>query len=85
MDEVLRLGPFDRLLDLPGIDGPEDRFGNISAVDGAENPFTMGSSTSSENLAYGGNPFAGQNFWDIFAGGVNPSDASFGSNNSFTD
>ena len=30
MDEVLRLGPFDRLLDLPGIDGPEDIFGNIS-------------------------------------------------------
>ena len=29
--------------------------------------------SSKADLAYGGNPFAGDNFWNIFAGGVNPS------------
>ena len=34
------------------------------------------------DLPYNGNPFAGDNFWNIFAGGVNPADASFGSGGS---
>ncbi|GAB1541641.1 hypothetical protein NUACC21_43130 [Scytonema sp. NUACC21] len=84
MDEI-NLGPFDRLLDIEGVNGPEDIFGNIggSAFGEGENPFMMGSSSTDMNsLAYNGNPFAGDNFWNIFAGGVNPTNPSFGSGDS---
>lgn len=79
MDEV-NLGPFNRLLDIEGVNGPEDIFGNVGGSFGGDNPFTMGSSSSNiQDLPYNGNPFAGDNFWNIFAGGVNPSNPSFGS------
>ncbi len=88
MENQINLGPFTSLLDIPGIDGPEDIFGNLPESDGAENPFAMGSSTSDastspSDLSYGGNPFAGDNFWNIFAGGVNPSYLGTDSGNSF--
>ncbi|KYC37255.1 hypothetical protein WA1_47420 [Scytonema hofmannii PCC 7110] len=79
MDEV-NLGPFNRLLDIEGVNGPEDIFGNVGGSFSGDNPFTMGSSSSNiQDLPYNGNPFAGDNFWNIFAGGVNPSNPSFGS------
>lgn len=83
MEDQPRLGPFDRLLDLPGIDGPKDIFGNISSS-GAEPTFAFGSSTSDNttSLSYGNNPFAGENFWNIFADGINPSEPFAGGNNS---
>ncbi|MBV6627268.1 MAG: hypothetical protein KI793_30740 [Rivularia sp. (in: Bacteria)] len=86
--ENVNLGPFSRLLDIQGADGenlgPQDIFGNLS---GGSNPFG-GSGEGSEDgppadmdmgeLEYGGNPFAGNNFWTIFNGGVNPAEASGG-------
>jgi hypothetical protein len=83
MEEDINLGPFDRLLDIDGVDGVEDIFGNVG-IPGEENPFgsfSMGSSSSGD-LAYGGNPFAGENFWNIFNGGNNP---SYQGNNSGSD
>ncbi|MDF5724412.1 MAG: hypothetical protein PUP91_28920 [Rhizonema sp. PD37] len=67
MEERPNVGPFDPLLDVQGVKGPQDIFGNISSSSGADNPFSMGSSTTtSSNLAYGGDPFAGENFWNLF-------------------
>ncbi|MEB3220422.1 MAG: hypothetical protein VKN72_29900 [Nostocales cyanobacterium 94392] len=76
------IGPFTRLLDIPGVNGPEDIFGNLGGS-GGENPFGDGEGGASTDmdmseLPYNGNPFAGDNFWDIFAGGVNPTESSFG-------
>jgi hypothetical protein len=72
MDEF-NLGPFTRLaneLDLT----PEDIFGNVGGQQSGSNPFGNASNASGEDdLLYNGNPFAGDNFWNIFAGGVNPS------------
>jgi hypothetical protein len=75
------IGPFSRLLDIPnsGIESPEDIFANVGGVGGGENPF--GGAPSGEGSeggegsggsAGGVNPFAGDNFWNIFNGGVNP-------------
>jgi hypothetical protein len=91
--ESVNIGPFNRLLDIQGADGenlgPQDIFGNLGggSIEGGSNPFG-GSGEGSEGgppddmdmgeLSYGGNPFAGDNFWDIFAGGVNPTEASGG-------
>lgn len=77
-----QLGPFDRLLDIEGVDGPEDIFGNLGGGGGSgSSPFGGGSGGNSQAV----NPFAGENFWNIFAGGVNPDaiarDNSFGGNN----
>ncbi|MGB3655845.1 MAG: hypothetical protein WBA41_32170, partial [Rivularia sp. (in: cyanobacteria)] len=84
------IGPFSRLLDIQGADGEnigvQDIFGNLGGeggMGGGGNPFGGGeggppSDMDMGELAYGGNPFAGDNFWDIFAGGVNPSELSGG-------
>jgi hypothetical protein len=89
----VNIGPFNRLLDIQGADGenlgPQDIFGNLGggSMEGGENPFGGGGEGSEGGppsdmdmgeLAFGGNPFAGDNFWDIFAGGVNPTEASGG-------
>ena len=92
--EDVNIGPFNRLLDIQGADGenlgPQDIFGNLGGSGGGS-PF--GGDNSSEGgppsdmdmaeLPYGGNPFAGDNFWDIFAGGVNPREASGGGEGGF--
>ncbi|MEM7714825.1 MAG: hypothetical protein AAF349_14815 [Cyanobacteria bacterium P01_A01_bin.68] len=80
--EDINLGPFNRLLDIEGVDGVEDIFGNVGIP--GENPFGSeegGAPSDMGDLAYGGNPFAGDNFWTIFNGGVNPAEAGgdFGS------
>jgi PPE-repeat protein len=79
-NDLIRQSPFGPLLDLPGVDGPEDIFGNVGVPDSSEgNPFEGGGDNpvaGGGDLPYGGNPFAGDNFWNIFAGGVNPADTS---------
>ena len=55
---------------------PDQVFGG-----GSENSAGGGSGGAgggSGDLAYNGNPFAGENFWNIFAGGVNPSQIGTG-------
>ncbi|MGB7378333.1 MAG: hypothetical protein WA959_17455, partial [Rivularia sp. (in: cyanobacteria)] len=91
--ENVNIGPFNRLLEIQGADGenlgPQDIFGNLgggSSEGGGGSPFGGGeggeggppSDIDFDELPYGGNPFAGDNFWDIFAGGVNPAEASGG-------
>lgn len=75
-EELLRQSPFGPLLDIEGVDGIEDIFGNVG-VPGGDSAFGGGNPPSFDaNSPYGGNPFAGDNFWNIFAGGVNPSNPS---------
>lgn len=83
--------PWGRLSSV-GIDSYEGVFGgaggggsnpmgggsNPSAGGGSGSPFGGGSGGPSSDLPYGGNPFAGDNFWNIFAGGVNPSNIGSG-------
>ena len=80
LNELLRQSPFGRLLDIQGADGNTlgvaDIFGNLGAP-GGNNSFSGGAGFDA-NSPYGGNPFAGDNFWNIFAGGVNPSNPSSG-------
>ncbi len=77
LNELLRQSPFGRLLDIEGADGnklgAEDIFGNIGA---GGSSFGSGGANFNANSPYGGNPFAGDNFWNTFAGGVNPSNIS---------
>ncbi len=76
--------PFGRLKevvpekDLPKIfsgvgnqEGGGSPFGGAGGAGGAGGG--TGGGGSQPDLPYGGNPFAGDNFWNIFAGGVNPS------------
>lgn len=76
LNELLRQSPFGPLLDIEGVDGNkltiEDIFGNLGAP-GGDNAFGGGANFDPASSPYGGNPFAGDNFWNIFAGGVNPS------------
>ncbi len=72
LTELLRQSPFGVLFDIPGVDGVEDIFGNVDFSSG-NSPFGSGGAPLNENSPYGGNPFAGDNFWNFFAGGVNPS------------
>ncbi len=75
LDELLRQSPFGVLLDIPEVDGAEDIFGNVN-LSGGSNPFGGGSGGFSADSPYGGNPFAGDNFWNLFAGGVNPANTT---------
>ena len=62
LNALLSQSPFAPLLDIEKADGSkviaQDIFGNLPA--------------SSSPLGNGGDPFAGDNFWNTFAGGVNP-------------
>lgn len=64
LNELLRQSPFGSLLDIKGADGNnltvKDIFGNVNLSAGG---IPLGS---------GGDPFAGDNFWNNFNGGVNP-------------
>ncbi|MBE9003378.1 hypothetical protein IQ274_35795 [Nostoc sp. LEGE 12447] len=68
--------PFGRLEGVLGKEGLTKIFSGIGNGEGGgiggSSPFGDGGG-SKPDLAYGGNPFAGDNFWNIFAGGVNPS------------
>ncbi|MBH8553741.1 hypothetical protein I8751_15465 [Nostocaceae cyanobacterium CENA357] len=75
MSELLRTTPFAPLFDIPNVDEQViiEGFGNAFGNGGLENPFPVGSgSVDPSELPYNGNPFAGDNFWNIFAGGQNP-------------
>ncbi|WP_009631715.1 PEP-CTERM sorting domain-containing protein [Synechocystis sp. PCC 7509] len=78
LNELLRQSPFGPLLDIEKADGSKvtvgDIFGNLGAP-GGSNPFAGGAGFGG-NSPYGGNPFAGDNFWNLFAGGVNPSNTT---------
>jgi hypothetical protein len=54
-----QLGPFDRLIGLPGIDGPEDIFGGVGIPSGGSGSGgSMGGGGGSMGGAGGGNPFS---------------------------
>lgn len=86
LNQLLGQSPFGRLLNIQGADGnnltAQDIFGNLGS--GGGNAFGGGTGSSAgaggasfnQDSPYGGNPFAGDNFWNIFAGGVNPSNIS---------
>ncbi len=82
----LRDSPFGRLVEvIPEKDLPKI-FSGVGNQEGGGSPFgapggaggSAGGGGSQPDLPYGGNPFAGDNFWNIFAGGVNPSNPSAG-------
>ncbi len=79
LNGLLRQSPFGPLLDIEGVGGQkltvEDIFGNIGVPGGGE-AFSGGANFDPASSPYGGNPFAGDNFWNLFAGGVNPASAS---------
>lgn len=72
INELLRQSPFGVLSEV--VDDLSTIFNGVGAPsDSGSNPFGGGSSSmSGDDLPYGGNPFAGDNFWNIFAGGVKP-------------
>ena len=80
LNELLRQSPFGPLLDIEKADGSkvtaQDIFGNVGAGGGS---FGSGGASFNQDSPYGGNPFAGDNFWNTFAGGVNPT--TFSSSN----
>jgi hypothetical protein len=67
--------PFGRLEGVLGEEGLTNIFSGIGNGEGGGSSAFGGGGGGGSNpdLAYGGNPFAGDNFWNIFAGGVNPS------------
>ena len=77
INQLLGQSPFGRLLDIEKADGSkvtaQDIFGNVGAGGGS---LGSGGASFNQDSPYGGNPFAGDNFWNIFAGGVNPSNVA---------
>lgn len=78
---LLRQSPFSPLFDIPGIDSPEDIFGNVGVPGGnpfagsnvgipSSNPF-VGSNVPVRNHSFSSSPLAGENFWTVFAKGMN--------------
>ncbi|RCJ21840.1 hypothetical protein A6770_04180 [Nostoc minutum NIES-26] len=69
----LERSPFAELFNIPNVDKEEvlEAFGKAFSDGGGKNPFPTGSG-GTDGLPYNGNPFAGENFWDIFAGGKDP-------------
>jgi hypothetical protein len=67
----LRDSPFGRLGEVLSEEELTNLFSGVGNGQGGGSSF--GGGGSQPDLAYGGNPFAGDNFWNIFAGGVNPS------------
>ncbi|WP_298919097.1 hypothetical protein [uncultured Nostoc sp.] len=76
-NDVLKDSPWGRLSEvLPKDKGLSDLFSGVGKGEGSGSSPFGGSGTgtgSKPDLAYGGNPFAGDNFSNIFAGGKNPS------------
>ncbi|MEH1905290.1 MAG: hypothetical protein V7L04_28920 [Nostoc sp.] len=76
--DKLRDSPFGRLSEVLSDKDLSNIFSGVGNGQGGGSPFggSGAASGSKPDLAYGGNPFAGDNFWNIFAGGVNPSAGS---------
>ena len=73
MAKLLEGSPFGSLKEVLGEDGLSTIFSGVGGDSSGTSPFGGGgSSAMSGDLPYGGNPFAGDNFWNIFAGGVKP-------------
>ena len=74
MGKLLEGSPFGRLKEVLGEDGLSTIFSGVGGDSSGSSPFggDGGSSAMSGDSPYGGNPFAGDNFWNIFAGGVKP-------------
>jgi hypothetical protein len=72
---LLQQSPFGRLSEVLGEEGLSTIFGGVGNSTGDNSSMNSG-------LPYGGNPFAGDNFWNIFAGGVNPASGNFGAGGS---
>ncbi|RCJ25652.1 hypothetical protein A6S26_15000 [Nostoc sp. ATCC 43529] len=68
-DNPLRNSPFGRLSEVLSDEELSNLFSGVGNGENSGNPLGGGG----DNLPYNGNPFAGDNFWNIFAGGVNPS------------
>ncbi|MCC5617989.1 hypothetical protein LC605_23470, partial [Nostoc sp. CHAB 5836] len=66
-----RDSPFGRLSEVLSDKDLSKIFSGVGNGEASGSPF--GGSGSKPDLPYGGNPFAGDNFWNIFAGGQNPS------------
>jgi hypothetical protein len=90
-DIDFKASPWGRLEEV-GIKSFKDVFDNVGAPSGGSSEGGGGGASGGfggsgsgaggaggGELAYGGNPFAGDNFWNIFAGGVNPSNIGSGS------
>nr|MDZ8283046.1 hypothetical protein [Nostoc sp. ChiSLP01] len=71
-DNPLRDSPFGRLGEVLSDEELSNLFSGVGDGENSGSPFGGGGG-GGENLPYNGNPFAGDNFWNIFAGGVNPS------------
>ncbi|WP_445633219.1 hypothetical protein NSTC745_04854 [Nostoc sp. DSM 114161] len=69
-DNPLRNSPFGRLSEVLSPEELSNLFSGVGDGENSGSPFGGG---GGDNLPYSGNPFAGDNFWNIFAGGVNPS------------
>ncbi|BAY78035.1 hypothetical protein NIES25_45050 [Nostoc linckia NIES-25] len=69
-DNPLRNSPFGRLSEVLSDEELSNLFSGVGDGENSGSPFGGG---GGDNLPYNGNPFAGDNFWNIFAGGVNPS------------
>ena len=74
---LIKQSPFGRLSEVLGDEGLSQIFSG-SGEGGGSNPFGGAGSSSTSDSPYGGNPFAGDNFWNTFAGGVNPSNIGSG-------
>ncbi|MDF5708484.1 MAG: hypothetical protein PUP90_12555 [Nostoc sp. S4] len=70
-DNPIRNSPFGRLSEVLTDEQLSKLFSSVGNGGGGDNPF--GGGGNKPDLPYDGNPFAGDNFWNIFAGGVNPS------------
>ena len=74
--DLIKQSPFGRLSEVLGDEGLSQIFAG-SGEGGGSNPFG-GAGSSTSDSPYGQNPFAGDNFWNTFAGGVNPSNIGSG-------
>ncbi|MFN6450307.1 MAG: hypothetical protein RMX59_033925, partial [Nostoc sp. DedSLP05] len=72
-DNQLGNSPFGRLKEVLTPEEFSKLFSGVGNGQNSGSPFGGGNNGDGNNLPYNGNPFAGDNFWDIFAGGVNPS------------
>ncbi|NHC36427.1 hypothetical protein [Scytonema millei] len=73
--DTLLGSPFDRFSESLELDGSSDIFGSSDSFDRNANDEDI--SPMSNDLLYGGNPFAGDNFWNIFADENNPNSGNF--------
>ncbi|QMS87436.1 hypothetical protein HUN01_07535 [Nostoc edaphicum CCNP1411] len=71
-NNLLINSPFGSLSEVLSDEDLSNIFSGLGNGQGSDSPFG-GSGNNGTDFPYGGNPFADDNFWNIFAGGVNPS------------